>query len=186
MDGRAFPVGNVLLFFCQTAGLLCLPCSKCFLVFFIVEAFQNRRIKTSGQLLDDFVRIARMVYSFFLFVQRHLLFWSTHPVDTGSWNPKCGKSGPHPLEAGKFTSRNAKIPARSALPARTRPESSFWADDRAEKQKAKSSKSNVITSKSKISFCRRARRAGNFYFPLFFMSGRNPGASACPDLILPE
>ena len=116
MDGRAFPIGNVLLFFCQTAGLLCLPCGKCFLVLLVVEAFQNRRIKTSGQPLDDFIRVARMVYSFFLFVQRHLLFRSTHPVDTGSWNPKCGKSGPHPLEAGKITSRNAKIPARSALP----------------------------------------------------------------------
>ena len=118
MDGRAFPIGNVLLFFCQTAGL---PRGKCFLVFLIVEAFQNRRIKTSGQPLDDFVRITRMVYSFFLFVQRHLLFRSTHPVDTGSWNPKCGKAGPYPLEAGKITSRNAKIPARSALPARNRP-----------------------------------------------------------------
>ena len=186
MDGRAFPIGNVLIFFCQTAGLLCLPCGKCFLVLLVVEAFQNRRIETSSQPLDDFIRVARMVYSFFLFVQRHLLFRSTRPVNTGSWNPKCGKSGPHPLEAGKITSRNAKIPARSALPARTRPEPPFWADDRAAKQKAKSSKNNVITLKVKISFCRRARRAGNFHFPLFFMRGRNPGASACPDLILPE
>lgn len=167
MDARAFPVGNVLIFFCQTAGLLCLPCGKCFLIFFIVEAFQNRRIKTSGQPLDDFIRVARVVYSFFLFVQRHLLFWSTHPVNMGSWNPKCGKAGPHPLEAGKITSRNAKIPARSALPARMRPGPPSWADDRAAKQKAESSKSNVITSKVKISFCGRARRAGNFHFQLF-------------------
>lgn len=186
MDGRAFPIGNVLIFFCQTAGLLCLPCGKCFLVLLVVEAFQNRRIETSSQPLDDFIRVARMVYSFFLFVQRHLLFRSTHPVNTGSWNPKCGKSGPHPLEAGKFTSRNAKIPARSALPARTRPEPPFWADDRAAKQKTKSSKNNVITSKAKISFCRRARRAEDFHFPLFFMSGLNQGASACPDLNLWE
>ena len=91
MDVRAFPVGNVLIFFCQTAGLLCLPCGKCFLVFLIVEAFQNCRIKASGQPLDDFVRVARVVYSFFLFVQRHLLFRSTHPVDTGSWNPSVEK-----------------------------------------------------------------------------------------------
>ena len=168
MDGRAFPVGNVLLFFCRTAGLLCLPCGKCFLVLLAVEAFQNRRIETSRQPLDDFVRVARVVYSFFLFVQRHLLFRSTHPVDTGSWNPKCGKSGPHPLEAGKITSRNAKIPARSALPARTGLEPPSWADDRAAKQKTKSSKNNVITLKIKISFCRRARRAGNFHFPHHF------------------
>lgn len=67
-----------------------------------------------------------------------------------------------------------------------RPEPPSWADDRAAKQKAKSSKNNVITSKVKILFYRRARRAGKFHFPLFFMSGRNPGASACPDLILPE
>ena len=168
MDGRAFPVGNVLIFFCQTAGLLCLPCGKCFLVFLIIEAFQNRRIKASGQPLDDSVRVARVVYSFFLFVQRHLLFRSTHPVNTGSWNPKCGKAGLHPLEAGKITSRNAKIPARSALPARTGLEPPSWADDRAAKQKTKSSKNNVITLKIKISFCRRARRAGNFHFPHHF------------------
>ena len=67
MDVRAFPVGNVLIFFCQTAGLLCLPCGKCFLVLLVVEAFQNRRIETSGQPLDDFIRVARVVYSFFLF-----------------------------------------------------------------------------------------------------------------------
>ena len=183
MDVRAFPVGNVLIFFCQTAGLLCLPCGKCFLVFLIVEAFQNCRIKASGQPLDDFVRVARVVYSFFLFVQRHLLFRSTHPVDTGSWNPKCGKSGLHPLETGKIYKQERK----NTRPIRpTRPEPPFWADDRAAKQKAKSSKNNVITLKAKISFCRRARRAGKFHFPLFFMSGRNPGASACPDLILPE
>ena len=108
MDGRAFPVGNALLFFCRTAGLLCLPCGKCFLVLLIVEAFQNRRIETSGQPLDDFVRIARVVCSFFLFVQRHLLFRSIHPVDTGSWNPKCGKSGLHPFEAGKIYKQECK------------------------------------------------------------------------------
>lgn len=186
MDGRAFPVGNVLLFFCRTAGLLCLPCGKGFLVLLIAEAFQNRWIETSGQPLNDFIRVARVVYSFFLFVQRHLLFRSTHPVDTGFWNPKCEKSSPHPLEAGKITSRNAKIPARSALPAQTYPEPPSWADDRAAKQKAKSYKNNVITSKDEMPFCRRARRAEDFHFPLFFMSGRNPGASACPDLILPE
>ena len=165
MDGRAFPVGNVLLFSCRTAGLLCLPYSKCFLVFFIVEAFQNRRIETSGQPLDDLIRVARVVYSFFLFFQRHLLFWSTHPVNTGSWNPKCGKAGPHPLEAGKIISRNAK----NTRPIRpTRPEPPFWADDRAAKQKAKFSKNNFITLKVKISFCRRTRRAGNFHFPHHF------------------
>ena len=60
MDGRAFPVGNVLIFFCRTAGLLCLPCGKCFLVLLIVEAFQNRRIETSGQLLDNFIRELRI------------------------------------------------------------------------------------------------------------------------------
>lgn len=108
MDGRAFPVGNALLFFCRTAGLLCLPCDKRFLVLLIVEAFQNRRIETSGQPLDDLIRVARVVYSFFLFVQRHLLFRSTHPVNTGSWNPKCGKSGPYPLEARKIYKQECK------------------------------------------------------------------------------
>ena len=186
MDVRAFPVGNVLIFFCQTAGLLCLPCSKCFLVFFIVEAFQNRRIETSGQPLDDFVRVARVVYSFFLFVQRHLLFRSTHPVDTGPWNPKCGKAGLHPFEAGKITSRNAKIPARSALPARTRLEPPSRADHRAAKRAEQLSENNDIAMKIKCFPDKRARRAEDFHFPLFFMSGRNPGASACPDLILPE
>ena len=180
MYGRAFPNGNVLLFFCRTAGLFCLPCGKGFLVLLIVEAFQNRRIETSGQPLDDFVRVTRVVYSFFLFVQRHLLFRSTHPVDTGSWNPKCGKSGPHPLEAGKITSRNAKIPARSALPARTRPEPPFWADDRAAKQKAKSSKNNVITSKAKRLFYGRARRAGNFRFPHHFRWRAESGHISLP------
>ena len=32
----------------------------------------------------------------------------------------------------------------------------------------------------------RARRAGNFHFLLFFISGRNPGASACSDFNLWE
>ena len=90
---RAFPGGNVLLFFCRTAGLFCLPCGKGSLVLLIAEAFQNRRIETSGQLLDDFVRVTRVVYRFFPFVQRHLLFRSTRPIDTESWNPKCGKAG---------------------------------------------------------------------------------------------
>ena len=123
-----------------------------------------------------------MVYSFFLFVQRHLLFRSTHPVDTGSWNPKRGKSGPILWKPEKLQAGMQKYPPDPPF----RPEPPSWADDRAAKQKAKSSKNDVITSKVKMLFYRRARRAGKFHFPLFFMSGRNPVASACPDLILPE
>ena len=164
MDVRAFPVGNVLLFFCRTAGLLCLPCGKCFLVLLIVEAFQNRRIETSGQPLDDFVRVARVVYSFFLFVQRHLLFRSTRSVNTGSWNPKCGKAGLIFWEPEKLQAGMQKYPPDPPF----RPEPPSWADDRAAKQKTKSSKNNVITSKTWIPFCKRARRAGNFHFPHHF------------------
>ena len=133
MDGRAFPIGNVLIFFCQTAGLLCLPCGKCFLVLLVVEAFQNRRIKTSGQLLDDFVRVAGMVYSFFLFVQRHLLFRSTHPVNTGSWNPKCGKSGPYPFGSRKNYKQECKNTRPIRPSARMRLEPPSRADHRAAK-----------------------------------------------------
>ena len=180
MDVRAFPVGNVLIFFCQTAGLLCLPCGKCFLVFLIVEAFQNRRIKTSGQPLDDFVRVARVVYSFFLFVQRHLLFRSTHPVDTGSWNPKCGKSGPHPLEAGKITSRNAKIPARSALPPVCAWNRSPGRITGRQSERMQLSENNDIAMKIKCFPDKRARRAEAFHFPLFFYERAQSGRISLP------
>ena len=83
-------------FLLPTAGLLCLPCDKCCLVLLIVEAFQTRWIKTSGQRLDDFVQAA------------NLLFRSTYSVDAGSWNPKCGKAGRHPLKDRKFTNKNRK------------------------------------------------------------------------------
>lgn len=86
----------------------------------------------------------------------------------------------------KFTSRNTKIPARSALSARMRPEPPSRADHRAAKQADAAFESNDITMKIKCFPDRRAHRAENFHFLLFFMSGRNPGASACPDLILPE
>ena len=116
MDGRAFPVGNALLFFCRTVGLLCLPCGKCFLVLLIVEAFQNRRIETSGQPLDDLIRVARVVYSFFLFVQRHLLFRSTHPVNTGSWNPSVEKPAPILWKPEKLQAGMQKYPPDPPYP----------------------------------------------------------------------
>ena len=144
MDGRAFPIGNVLLFFCQTAGLLCLPCGKCFLVFLIIEAFQNRRIKTSSQPLDDFVRITRVIYSFFLLFNdtscsgphaqliRDLGIPSMEKPVSILWKPE------------KFTSRNTKIPARSALSARMRPEPPSRADHRAAKRQMRLLKATIL------------------------------------------
>lgn len=175
MDGRAFPVGNVLLFFCRTAGLLCLPYGKGFLVFLIIEAFQNRRIKASGQLLDDFIRVARVVYSFFLFVQRHLLFWSTRPVDMGYWNPKCGKAGAHSLEAGKITSWNAKIPARSALPARNRPSGRMIGR---QSKKQNLLKTTLLHRKLRCLFAGGRVGRETFTSRIIFDCGRNPGTSA--------
>ena len=61
-----------------------------------------------------------------------------------------------------------------------RPEPPFWADDRAAKQKAKSSKNNVITLKVKISFCGWARRAEEFHFPLFFYERAQSGRISMP------
>ena len=70
--------------------------------------------------------------------------------------------------------------------ARMRLEPPSRADHRAAKRAEQLSENNDIAMKIKCFPDKRARRAEDFHFPLFFMSGRNPGASACPDLILPE
>ena len=77
MDGRAFPGGNVLLFFGDGPGLFCLPGGEGPLAFLTVETLQNGRIEAPGQMLDDLIRIDRSIDDFFLFVQVHLLFRST-------------------------------------------------------------------------------------------------------------
>jgi len=84
-----------------------------------------------------------------------------------------------PLSFG--SRKNYKQECKNTRPIRpTRPEPPFWADDRAAKQKTKSSKNNVITLKAKISFCGRARRAGNFHFPLFFYEWAQSGRISLP------
>ena len=186
MDVRAFPVGNVLLFFCRTAGLLCLPCGKCFLVLLIVEAFQNRRIETSGQPLDDFIRVARVVYSFFLFVQRHLLFRSTRSVNTGSWNPKCGKAGLIFWEPEKLQAGMQKYP-----PDPPYPPGCVWNRPSGRMIGRQSKKQNLLKITllhQKLRCFFAGGRVGRKIFTSrsFFMSGRNPGASACPDFNLWE
>ena len=103
MDGRAFPGGNVLLFFGDGPGLFCLPGGEGPLAFLTVETLQNGRIEAPGQMLDDFIGIDRSVDDFFLFVQVHLLFRST------AWlmgvislqSPKCGmrEAGPALLQS---------------------------------------------------------------------------------------
>ena len=57
MQNRAFPGGSALFFFGCEPDLFCLPGGEGPLVFLAVKAFQNGRIKTSGQTLDDFIGI---------------------------------------------------------------------------------------------------------------------------------
>lgn len=80
MYGRAFPSGNVLFFFGDGPGLFCLPGGESPLAFFAVETLQNGRIEAPRQTLDDLIGIDRSIDDFFLFVQVHLLFRSTHLV----------------------------------------------------------------------------------------------------------
>ena len=96
MDGRAFPGGNVLLFFGDGPGLFCLPGGEGPLAFLTVETLQNGRIEAPRQTLDDLIGIDRSIDDFF--VQVHLLFRSTAWLMGGFslQSPKCGmrEAGP--------------------------------------------------------------------------------------------
>ena len=132
MQGRAFPGGNVLLFFCRMAALLRLPGGKSELAFLAVVIFQNRRIKAPGQMLDSFVRVARPIHNFFLFVQVHLLFRSTHLVYgvRSSAKPQVWKERSRPFFAVRlapqFSAREYKN-TRPTRPIRPHPpQDALW------------------------------------------------------------